>query len=99
MIRFPREDFEWDGNYVSFHLHLFSRGSVGISAPKGGYNILTVYPRYLYGGGILEVLPYLREYQLFERMFLLFMCLILASMGIGIIFGQDTFSILWFYGS
>ena len=80
-------------------MHLFSRGSVGIIAPRGGINIPTVFIRYLYGGGILEVLPYLREYQLFERMFLLFMCLILASMGIGIIFDQDTFSILWFYGS
>ena len=27
------------------------------------------------------------------------MCFILANMGIGIIFGQDTFSILWFYGN
>ena len=84
-----------------FHfICIYFREEVLVLLPlRGGYNILTVYPRYLYGGGILEVLPYLREYQLFERMFLLFMCLILASMGIGIIFGQDTFSILWFYGS
>ena len=73
MIRLPREDFEWDGNYVSFHLHLFLRGSVGIIAPRGGINIPTVFIRYLYGGGILEVLPNLRDYLVFERRFLLFM--------------------------
>ena len=72
-IRLSWEDFDWGDNYVSFHLHLFSRGSVGIIAPRGGINIPTVFISYLYGGGILEVLPNLRDYLVFERRFLLFM--------------------------
>ena len=94
--------FGWNGNYCSFHLLLFSRGSVGIIAPRGGINILVI------DRGILLVVVFWKYYLTYKNIcysrecfsYLCGnMCSILADMGIGIIFGQDTFSILWFYGN
>jgi len=41
-LDYLKKIFDWNGNYCSFHLLLFSRGSVGIIAPKGGINILVI---------------------------------------------------------
>ena len=55
--------FDWNGNYCSFHLLLFSRGSVGIIAPKGGYNILVI------DRGILLVVVYWKYYLTYKNIF------------------------------
>ena len=51
----------------------YFREEVLVLLPLGGYKYPGDWQGYIVGGGILEVLPNLRDYLIFERMFLLFM--------------------------